>query len=54
MADDDDKTLGVLKEIRDIQKNQLDLMTRFLWVLLPIFAALAMILILGMTGFFAD
>ena len=40
MAADDDKTLEVLKEIRDIQKNQLEQMSRFLWVLLPIFAAL--------------
>jgi len=53
MADDDD-TLAVLKEIREIQKKQLDQQARFLWVLLPIFAALAMILILGMTGFFAE
>ena len=49
---DDDTNLEVLKEIREIQKKQLELQNRFLWVLLPIFAAIAMILILGLTGFF--
>ena len=51
MADDEDM-LAVLKEIRELQKKQLDHQARFLWILLPIFTALAMILILGMTGFF--
>ncbi len=52
MAEDED-TVALLKEIRDIQKKQLDHQARFLWVLLPIFTALAMILIFGLTGFFA-
>lgn len=53
MADDDDM-LKLLTEIRDIQKKQLEQQARFLWVLLPIFAAISMILILGLTGFFAE
>jgi hypothetical protein len=39
MADDDD-TNELLKEIRDLQREELDRQNRFLWVLVPIFAIL--------------
>jgi hypothetical protein len=38
MADDD--MTQVLKEIRDLQREGLDKQTRFLWILVPIFAVL--------------
>ena len=38
MSDDD--TNELLKEIRDLQRDELDRQTRFLWVLVPIFAIL--------------
>jgi hypothetical protein len=51
---DDNKVLLVLEEIRELQKKQLDQQARFLWILLPIFVAISMLLILGLAGFFSD
>jgi hypothetical protein len=48
----DDEMLAVLKEIRDLQKQQLDTQHKYTWVLLPIFVILAIMAILGLTGFF--
>lgn len=36
----DDETIKLLAEIRDLQREALDRQTRFLWVLVPIFAVL--------------
>jgi hypothetical protein len=45
MADDDD-LLTVMKEVRDLQREALDRQTRFLWILLPIFAMLCVQVVL--------
>ena len=54
MGDEDssDETLAVLREIRDLQREMLARQNAHLWILLPIFALLAMMLILGLAGFF--
>jgi hypothetical protein len=46
MADDD--MVGVLKEIRELQRESLDRQNRFLWVLIPIFAVLAVQVVLAL------
>lgn len=48
----DASTVALLREIRDVQQKMLDTQTRFLWVLLPIFALLTILTILGLAGFF--
>lgn len=48
----DDEVVAVLREIRDLQKEMLARQKAHLWILLPIFALLAMMLILGLAGFF--
>ena len=35
-----DESVKLLEEIRDLQREALDRQTRFLWVLVPIFAVL--------------
>lgn len=59
MADDDkssasskDETVALLREIRDLSKGQYETQKQFLFVLLPIFALMTIMTILGLTGFF--
>ena len=47
MADDEDMT-KLLTEIRDLQREALDRQTRFLWVLVPIFAILCVQTVLSL------
>lgn len=42
----DDEMVGLLKEIRDLQREALDRQTRFLWILVPIFAVLCVQVVL--------
>ena len=54
MANDDgtDEQIALLREIRDLQKESLAQQKAHMWILLPIFALLAILLILGLAGFF--
>lgn len=40
MSNDSEDTNKLLREIRDLQRESLDRQSRFLWILLPIFAVL--------------
>jgi len=56
MADDDendpeDEQIALLREIRDLHKETLAQQKAHMWILLPIFTLLAMMLILGLTDF---
>jgi hypothetical protein len=44
----DEEMVGLLKEIRDLQRESLDRQTRFLWILLPIFAVLVVQVVLSL------
>lgn len=55
MADDDggtDEQLALLREIRDLNREMVAQQKAHMWILLPIFALLAILLILGLAGFF--
>ncbi|MEQ9321455.1 MAG: hypothetical protein RIF41_19985 [Polyangiaceae bacterium] len=45
----DEETTKILAEIRDLQREALDRQTRFLWVLVPIFAVLCIQTVLTLT-----
>lgn len=58
MSDDDarettaeEEQLALLREIRDLHMEQLAQTKSHNWILLPIFALLAIMLILGLSGF---
>lgn len=57
MADEEkpspqEEQLALLRQIRDLQAEALAQQKAHMWILLPIFALLAMMLILGLAGFF--
>lgn len=54
MADDEgtDEQLALLREIRDLQKEMVAQQKAHMWILLPIFVLLAILLILALAGFF--
>lgn len=52
MAEGDDETLKVLREIKDLQQKSLDAQKQLTMLLLPIFALMTIATILGLTGFF--
>jgi len=54
MAKDDEQVVEVLKAIRAQQGEMLAQQGKFLWILLPIFALLAIQTILGLAGFFVE
>ena len=43
--------LAVLQEMRDVQREMLATQRMYLWILLPIFALLTILVILALTGF---
>lgn len=47
----EDAQLAVLREIRDLDREMLAAQKAHMWILLPIFALLAIMTILGLTGF---
>ena len=51
MANDED-TLKVLREIRDLQQKSLDAQQRLVLLVLPIFALMTMMSVLALAGFF--
>ena len=51
-ASSKDETVALLREIRDLNKAQYETQKQFLFVLLPIFALMTIMTILGLTGFF--
>ncbi|MCB9593310.1 MAG: hypothetical protein H6719_11320 [Sandaracinaceae bacterium] len=51
-ATESDEHLALLREIRDLQKESVQQQKAHMWILLPIFALLAILLILGLAGFF--
>lgn len=46
-----DEQLVLLEEIRDLNREQLAAQRMYLWILLPIFALLTILVILALTGF---
>ena len=50
MADGDDETVKLLREIRDLQQKTLDAQRQLLMFLLPIFALMTIATILGLAG----
>ena len=55
MAEPDEPSeqmLSLLREIRDLQRETLSAQRMYLWILLPIFALLTILVILGLSGFF--
>ena len=53
MADGDEETVKLLREIRDLQQKSLDAQRQLLMFLLPIFALMSIATILGLAGFFS-
>jgi hypothetical protein len=53
-AKSDEGVVTLLKEIRELQQRSLDVQSRFLFMLLPIFVLLTIITILGLTGYFVE
>lgn len=48
----DDESVKVLRELRDLQQKTLDAQRQLLMLLLPIFALMTIATILGLTGYF--